>query len=108
MRSSEIRQRNAPGATGAFIGKHHRLAINLMRGFPMDQYTDFTSPNQPKTSQSEIFHWLQLLLYPENRSTSQWIDAVLRDLMHRMLINKLPPPDTWSKIKKRACSVNQK
>jgi len=71
----------------------------------MKQYTDFTPPNQPNKSHLGIFHWLKILLCYENRLSSQYTDAVLRSLMHRMLLNKTPPPDTWSQIKKRACSV---
>jgi|GEM_PF-5778989 len=70
----------------------------------MDKYTDFTLPNQPNKPYRSIKPpWLKC---GKDSSSPPSIDIVLRILLNRMLLNAVPPAETWNKILTMARTVN--
>ena len=70
----------------------------------MDQYTDFTLPNQPTTThRSKRPPWRK---YSEAYTSPHLIDTLLRILLNRMLLGAVPPAETWNKILNQARSLN--
>jgi hypothetical protein len=70
----------------------------------MEQYTDFTLPNQPTNSHHRIRPCWRM--YSEDYTSPHFIDTLLRILLNRMVQGAAPPAETWNKIIERACSLN--